>query len=452
MSRSLRASRRCRQSGAPSVRSARSVLAGIAVTVSLAGCQGIYDLPLPGGAAGGGDVYRVSAQFADVLDLVPQSSVKVNQVTVGTVEKIELNGWTARVTLRLPSSVKLPDNAVAELKQTSLLGEKYVQLEPPADVAPSGTLADGDTIPLARTGRNTEVEEVLSALSLLLNGGGVAQLKVIETELSHALGGNEAQIRDLIVQLNTFVGGLDRQKAEIVRALDGIDALTATIAARRGDLASALETLPKGLKVLADQRKQLTGMLTALSRLGAVGTRVIKASKADTVASLQALAPVLGQLARAGDSLPKSLQVLLTYPFPDEATKTIHGDYTNLFATADLDLHSIGRNLGTLPVPTLPGTRLPGVPALPLPLPPLPVPSLPPVTTPSGPPPLPIGPKPTAPPCAGVLCIGLGRQELGGRAFGSDAFGGQGSSPAYSTYSQYSEYSWLALMSAGGSA
>src|ERR1035438_6073658 len=76
---------------------------------ALTACQGIYDLPLPGGAATGGDVYRVTAQFADVLDLVPQSSVKVNQVTVGTVEKIELNGWTARVTVRLPDSVKLPD-------------------------------------------------------------------------------------------------------------------------------------------------------------------------------------------------------------------------------------------------------------------------------------------------------------------------------------------------------
>ena len=122
---------------------ARSVATGIVLTISLAGCQGIYDLPLPGGAAGGGDVYRVTAEFADVLDLVPQSSVKVDQVTVGTVEKIELNGWTARVTVRLPKSVRLPDNAVAELKQTSLLGEKYVQLAPPADLAPVGAARTG---------------------------------------------------------------------------------------------------------------------------------------------------------------------------------------------------------------------------------------------------------------------------------------------------------------------
>jgi len=432
--------------------SAMSVTTGIVLTISLTGCQGIYDLPLPGGAASGGDVYRVTAEFADVLDLVPQSSVKVNQVTVGTVEKIELNGWKARVTVRLPNSVRLPDNAVAELKQTSLLGEKYVQLEPPADVAPVGTLRDGDNIPLARTGRNTEVEEVLSALSLLLNGGGVAQLKVIETELSHALGGNETQIRDLVVQLNTFVGGLDKQKAEIVRAIDGIDALSAKIAARKSDLAAALEALPKGLKVLADQRKQLTQMLTALSNLGAVGTRVIGATKADTVANLQALAPVLGKLTSAGDSLPKSFQVLLTYPFPDEATKTIHGDYTNLFATADLDLRSVARNFGQPALPTVPGLRLPSLsPLLQMPLVLPPLPRLP---SPSVPPVRPIAPKPAPSACIGTLCLGLGVQ---GPAQASGSWAGSwapwyaaGSTDAGST--DYSVASLLSLMRTGGAA
>lgn len=404
--------------------------AAIVLTMTLTACQGAYDLPLPGGAAGGSDVYRVTAEFADVLDLVPQSSVKVDQVTVGTVEKIEVNGWTARVTLRLPNSVKLPDNAIVELKQTSLLGEKYVQLEPPSGIAPVGVLGDGDNIPLARTGRNTEVEEVLSALSLLLNGGGVAQLKVIQVELSKALGGNETQIRDLIVQLDTFVGGLDKQKAEIVRAIDGIDVLSARIAARKDDLAAALEVLPKGLKVLADQRKQLTAMLTALSNLGAVGTRVITATKADTVANLQALAPVLGQLARAGDDLPRSLQLLLTYPFPDEATNTIRGDYTNLYATSDLDLRNGAGNLGLPPLPTVPGPGLPSLPPLPLPpLPPLPVPSL----TVS---PAPIGPSPTTTTCTTLICLGQG---------------GRGSSQA-SRSTGDSEDSWLSLMRTGGAA
>jgi phospholipid/cholesterol/gamma-HCH transport system substrate-binding protein len=416
-------------------RTAATAAAAIIAMMSLTACQGVYDLPLPGGAASGDDVYRVTVEFADVLDLVPQSSVKVNQVTVGTVEKIELNGWTARVTVRLPNSVRLPDNAVAELKQTSLLGEKYVQLEQPTRVAAAGALSNGDNIPLASTGRNTEVEEVLSALSLLLNGGGVAQLKLIQAELSDALGGNEAQIRDLITQLDTFVAGLDKQKAEIVRAIDGIDALSAKIAARKGDLAAALEALPKGLKVLADQRRQLTQMLTALSNLGAVGTKVIRATKADTVANLKALNPVLGKLASAGDALPRSFQLLLTYPFPDEAMNTIRGDYTNLHATADLDLRTVAGNLGGPALPGVPGPALPRVPALPappLPVPPLPVPAPPRVVPPDPP----AGPGPSIPPCIGVTCLGMG---------------GQGASQAswYTDPSAGAEGSWLSLMRTG---
>jgi phospholipid/cholesterol/gamma-HCH transport system substrate-binding protein len=377
-------------------RAARGVagLAAVAALLSASGCQGAFDLPLPGGAAQRGDIIRVTAEFADVLDLVPQSSVKVDQVTVGSVESIELNGWTARVTMRLPRSVKLPDNAIAELKQTSLLGEKYIELSPPPATAAQGQLGNGDNIPLERTGRNPEVEEVLSAMSLLLNGGGVAQLKVIETELNNAMHGNETQIRDVIKQLNTFVSGLDKQKAEIVRAIDNIDKLAGKLAAQKDDLAKAIEAMPKGLKVLADQRQQLVQMLQALSRLGSVGTQVIRQSKTDTAANLAALQPILGQLTAAGDNLPKSMQLLLTYPFSDGTIGAMKGDFTNMSANLQLDLRDPKALLGSLGGPTsppsgglptgLPTLPLPGVPSIPLPGPSLTVPGVPAPSSTSG--------------------------------------------------------------------
>jgi phospholipid/cholesterol/gamma-HCH transport system substrate-binding protein len=49
------------------------------------------------------------------------------------------------------------------------------------------------------------------------------------------------------------------------------------------------------------------------------------------VASLRSLAPTLQQLASAGQSLPQSLQVLLTYPFTDQVLKDIKGDYLNTY-------------------------------------------------------------------------------------------------------------------------
>ena len=370
------------RTSAARLRTGLAALLGVAVLVS--GCRGAADLPLPGGASSDGSQITVSAEFTDVLDLVPRSAVKVDDVTVGEVTDIALDGWTARVTMRVPAGTALPDNARAELRQTSLLGEKFVELSPPTTGA-TGRLGDGDLIPLARTGRNPEVEEVLAALSMLLNGGGVGQLKVIETELNDAMRGNHEEIRSLVTELSTFVGGLEEQKAEIVRAIENIDTLSARLAARKDDLAAILEETPKGLKILADQRTQLTEMLTALSRLGKVGSRVIEGSREDLLANLASLKPVLGELNRAGDDLPRSLELLLTYPFPDAAQDTIKGDYTNLHITADLDL----RDIEVLPVPSLPVPSIP-VPSLPVPVP---VPSLP---LPSLPVPLPTVPLPTA--------------------------------------------------------
>ena len=74
--------------------------------------------------------------------------------------------------LTVNGDVDLPANAVAKIQQSSLLGEKFVELAAPGNEKPEGKLRDHPRIPLARTNRNVEVEELLGALSLVLNGGG----------------------------------------------------------------------------------------------------------------------------------------------------------------------------------------------------------------------------------------------------------------------------------------
>ncbi|MCA1711776.1 MAG: MCE family protein, partial [Actinobacteria bacterium] len=217
-------------------------------------------------------------------------------------------------------------------------------------------------------------------LSLVLNGGSLEQLQVIQRELTLALKGRESNVRDLLTQLDTFVGGLDKQKQDIVRALDGLDRLTGKLAAQRQVLSTALRDIPPGVSVLADQRSQLTQVLTGLSRLGEVATRVIDASQQNTVADLRALEPILTQLNRAGKDLPDSLELLTTYPFPRTVDEGIKGDYANLFITTDINLLDAVKNTdptGPLPVPVpsilpslapAPGLpKAPTVPRLPLP-------------------------------------------------------------------------------------
>jgi phospholipid/cholesterol/gamma-HCH transport system substrate-binding protein len=112
----------------------------VTALLGVSSCQfdGLSSLPLPGGAGTSGRTYHVTAVFDDVLDLVPQSAVRVNDVAVGSVERIRLTGYQARVTMRLERTVVLPANAVADIRQTSLLGEKYVSLGPPDGAGPAG--------------------------------------------------------------------------------------------------------------------------------------------------------------------------------------------------------------------------------------------------------------------------------------------------------------------------
>ncbi|KOX33846.1 ABC transporter substrate-binding protein [Saccharothrix sp. NRRL B-16348] len=347
------------------------------------GFDGVYNMPLPGGADVGDRPYEVKVRFKDVLDLVPQAGVKVNDVPVGRVDRIDLgaDGWTAEVTVLVNGDVKLPGNAVARLRQSALLGEKYVELAGPAEGRAEGSLTGGSVIPVERTNRNPEVEEVFGALSMLLNGGGIAQLQDISRELNAALEGNEPQIRSLLHNLNVLVGDLDAHKGEITRALDGLNRLGGTLNAQRDQITGVLDGLEPGLKVLSEQRTQLVTLLQSLDALSDVAVDTVHKSKDDIVADLKALTPTLQKLAEAGTNLPNGFELLLTYPFPDSAMDAIKGDYTNMYADIDLDLGTIVDNLGRSrqsPLPTLPG--LPGVdgtaPSLPLPLPNLPLPGV----------------------------------------------------------------------------
>ena len=349
----------------PRLRAATWVALAALSSVGLSGCkfQGAASLPLPGGVGGNG--YQVKIEFTDVLDLVPQSAVKVDDVTVGTVKDIALSksGYTAVVTVSIKRDVVLPDNVHAAIRQTSLLGEKFVSLDRTADA--TGRLRGGMYIPLSRTTRNADVEEVLGALSLILNGGSIEQLQVINSELTKALKGRETQVRDFLVQLTGFVGGLDDQKTQIVRALDGLDRLSGKLAAQKQVLDVALRDIPKGTAVLADERAQLTRVLAGLNNLGTVATRVIQATQQNTIADLRSLQPILSQLTAAGKDLPNALELLTTYPFPRTVALPnnkggIRGDYANLYVTVDGSVtNALGNLTGGLPIP------LPTLPAVP---------------------------------------------------------------------------------------
>lgn len=361
------------------------------VSCGSGGYSGLYGAPLPGGADLGDHPYTVTADFADVLDLVPQASVKVNDVSVGRVDKVDLaaDNKTAEVTMSVNGDVHLPGNASAELRQSSLLGEKYVELVAPAEGKGTGQLRGGAVIPISRTNRSPEIEEVLGALSLLLNGGGIGQIQNIVRELNSALSGNEPELRALLSNLDTTVTDLDGQRTNIVNAIDALDRLSTTLAGQTTQITSALRDLAPGLAVLNAQKSQLVTMLQSLDRLSGVAVDTVNKSHSELVADLRQLAPTLQKLAEAGDNLPKSLQVLVTYPFTDYTVNDVAGDYFNADVTINLDLSSVLSDIANSSTPLIPlpdavtkagGGATKTTPTVPLPLVGTPAPATPPTT------------------------------------------------------------------------
>jgi phospholipid/cholesterol/gamma-HCH transport system substrate-binding protein len=338
------------------VRLAAAVTAA-AITVGLSGCadwQGANSLPLPGTEGSGAGAYTIQAQLPDVDNIERNSRVRVGDVTVGKVTKIERQGWNALLTMSVDGDVDLPANATATLGQTSLLGSLHVELAPPKDVPPEGKLHDGSLIPLASGGNYPSTEQTLAAVSVLLNGGGLGDIQEITRTLSTAFMGREGDLRSLIGQLDTFVGYLNDQTGDIIAAADSLNNLVGQLAAQKPVVDKALKTIPEALAVLKDERVTLVDAVDSLGKFAALAADSVNQTKDNLVKELKDLGPVLKSLADAGPALTRSLDFFSTFPFPKPTlAKWLRGDYANLTAVIDLTLSRLDAGLLT-------GTRFEG--------------------------------------------------------------------------------------------
>jgi len=326
------------------------VISAVAAVAMLAGCgwRGLNSLPLPGTQGHSAGSFTIQAQMPDVNTLEQNSRVRVGDVTVGTVTKIERQGWHALLTMTLNGDVILPANATATLGQTSLLGSQHIELTPPTDVSPQGRLHDGSLIPLSSGKAYPSTEQTLAAASLLLNGGGLGQIHDITKALSTAFGGREDQLRSLMDQLNTFIGRGNEQTDDIIAATDSLNRLVGQFAAQKPVVDKALDTIPEALRVLNGERDQLIEALDQLGKFSALAADSANQTKAALVAELKDLGPVLESLANAGRSLTRSLGLLATFPFPkDTLTKWFRGDYANVSVVVDLTLSRLDQGIFT---------------------------------------------------------------------------------------------------------
>ncbi|BBX44768.1 Mce family lipoprotein LprM [Mycobacterium cookii] len=328
-------------------------VAGVMMCLAVAGTsgcswRGLNSLALPGTQGSGPSSFVIQAQMPDVNNIQPNSRVRVADVTVGHVTKIERQGWHALLTMRLNDDVRLPANATAKIGTTSLLGSLHIELAPPTSEPPQGRLHDGSLIPLSHAGAYPSTEQTLAALSLVLNGGGLGQVQDITEALSTAFRGRERDLRSLIGQLDKFTANLNDQKGDIIAAAEKLNNLVGKFAAQKPVLDRAIETLPDALAVLNEERDNMVQAADQLGKFSALTADTVNKTQANLVKELKQVGPVLESLANAGPSMTRALSLIPTFPFPNETFENfMRGDYVNLTAIIDLTLSRIDQGLFT---------------------------------------------------------------------------------------------------------
>lgn len=348
--------------GAVMRRLAVAVSCAAVLATSACSFQGLNSLPVPGAQGTGDGSFRVTALIPNAANLVQNAPVLMNDATVGSVGAITVRDWKALVTLRLNKGTRIPVGSHVMVGITSVLGSLNLQVVQP-DSPTQGFMRDGQEIPASQCPTQDNiaapttaapvaditsaqqvaqctyptVEQVLSSLSVVLNGGGLSQIGDVIHELNATLGGRQDTIRELIPRLTTLVTDLDRQRGNIVRAVEGLDRLSSSFNAQSDTIDRALADGPRILKVLVDQRVHLTDTLASVGRLSRNTDDILKANGDDLTTIVKNLVPVLDQLQASGKSLTQSLNILVTFPFAESVIpKIVKGDYVNAVINLDL--------------------------------------------------------------------------------------------------------------------
>lgn len=283
----------------------RLTLARLAALVVLVLASGACTLQTAGGPKGD---RTFVARFDDVQHLVVGHSVRVADVTVGTVTGLRLDGYDAVVELSIVDGRELPVGTVASVSATSLLGENYVRLRFPEEVAPP-FYEDGDELPTSSADASFE-ELTVQLLGVLraIEGRDVAD--IVDAGAT-AIGGRGDQLGGLLQRLDELGDGLVGQSEQLVTAIDSFGQLSGDLAAGAEGFGDSIERTAEATGSLAAQGDRMVVLLEELTRVArTVDANVLAPHRAALDRILDQLAPVAEVLVEDSDRLIELLESL----------------------------------------------------------------------------------------------------------------------------------------------
>lgn len=201
--------------------------------------------------------------------ILPQSNVKVRGMIVGQVREVVPVPGGAQLRLAIaPDKIsRIPANVSAQLLPSTLFGERYVALRPPADES-SRPLTAGDVIEQDRSKASVELQQVLADTMPVLQAVRPQDLAVTLNGLSQALDGRGRSVGETISELNRYVAGLNPSLPQLQQNLREAVGVAETYEQAAPDVLEGLGELSSTARTLVEQRANLsalTGQLTATS-------------------------------------------------------------------------------------------------------------------------------------------------------------------------------------------
>lgn len=278
------------------------------------------------GLASGCDGIEIIANFEEVGDLVENANVQSSDVEIGTIQKIELDGWEAQVTMCLQPDEKIPTDSLAVVRTTSLLGEKFIDLQPQSDDPPF--LEDGDILDVDQTDKATELEEVFAKLASVLGTGNLEQINRLTSAQATILRDNAGELRAVLVDLRRFTDLLADRKSQVAGAVDRLDSVASTLIDQTPVLERFLRSFADSSGVLADQKNGLRTLLFSLDRFTRVSVRLLDQTESGLNKQFAEFRPVLRTIVANSRNLRRTLTTLATFSryFPE----SMPGDYLQL--------------------------------------------------------------------------------------------------------------------------
>lgn len=212
------------------------------------------------------------------LQLAKYGDVRVHGALVGDVRDIRSDGEQAVLTLALePEAARtIPRDVSVEILPTTLFGQKFVQLVPPARATGAAALSDGDVIPAERVRTNVEIQSVLADLFPLLRAVRPADLNATLYALAHALTGQGDRLGQTLEDLDAYLGEMNQHLPQLERDLTALADVARTYEIAAPDLIRLLRNATVSSRTLTQKKAEFGQLIKAMTGVS-VSTRHVLA-------------------------------------------------------------------------------------------------------------------------------------------------------------------------------